>query len=61
MSDKKNGGYFFVKVFNMSQARNQGGFVQPLQNFSPPWKNLLDIVQKTWAPQKTLRASGVSS
>jgi len=48
-----------------SQARNQGsqGGFAPLENFPPPLKkclgqssNLLDTVQKIWAPLKKLFA-----
>jgi len=31
-----------------NQARNQG-WRSPLQNFSPPFKNVLDIVENYWA------------
>jgi len=38
-----------------SQARNQGGGWSPTKkNFRPPWKNLLDIVKKNWAPLRKL-------
>jgi len=35
-----------------NQARNQkgAGGRSPLETYSPPWKNVLDTVQKIWAP-----------
>jgi len=48
-----------ISVKGYIQARNQGGArgsKPPENNFCSPWKNLLDIVWKIWAPLRKLFA-----
>jgi len=54
LSTNRRDDYCVTHEHTVHQARNQGG---GLSNFcSPPWKNVLDIVQKIWASLRKLFA-----
>jgi len=43
------------ELISFDQARNKGGEAHTIKIFSPPWKNVLDILKfKNPPPQKTL-------
>ena len=47
----------FLWNLHTTQARNQGT-MHPLENVSPPWKNVLDIAWKYWTQLKKLGPLG---